>query len=167
MNSSPGKPAQIEVFSQEVDLFSQKKSSQHSPCKGPGQQLLQHPTAAKGRCPTGQLQLWLSPCSSLLCSLRASLPSSPAGARPLPSSGTGRDPWPTPECFSFSLCSFRVIMYGQKALTHAIRECQNKMLTQPNRLLWLAQGDDKTLLKYRKEKGRKWDKLCLLGLKIC
>lgn len=111
-----------------------EKRSQHSPCKEPGQQLLRTPAVAKGRCPPGQQQPPWSPCSSLLCPQRASLQSSPAGARPLLDRIHGLN-----GMFLLSLRSFRV--QGEKAPTSTTLKCQNKILPQQNRLCcgWLKE----------------------------
>ena len=81
MDSSQGKPVQIEVSSQDVDLLSRKGEEFSA-------QLLQRarpaappkPAAIKGRCPTGQ-QRYCQPCSAL-CSWRASHLSHPGGTGP-------------------------------------------------------------------------------------
>lgn len=118
-----------------ISFPKKEKSSQHGPCKGPGQQPLQIPAAVKGRCPTGRQR----PPSALFPTPLL-LQSQPAlrsrGAGPLPSSGAGRDPRPLTECF----CSVCVLLQYMDRRLQPTPSADAKIKCSPSQIISAEAG---------------------------
>lgn len=127
MDSSQGKPVQIEVSSQDVDLFSQKgeefsaRSLQRA-----------RPAAPPNPCSRQrQVSHWAAEATVSL--VPHSPPLAEPASSPIPRSRASAFIWSwkgstaSNGMFLFCLCSFTI--YGQKAPTNTLRRCQNKMLT--------------------------------------